>query len=77
MVLDRKDALRQRLHRVAITDRNRFLQNDRSGIELRGDEMDGRAGKYAAPCAGPGAEPVPGKAGNSEGWILRTTSGNT
>ena len=51
-VLDRPEALVERLHRVIVVDGNRLLQEHRARVEPRVDEMDGHAGHPDAVAQG-------------------------
>ena len=54
-VLFDEDPRRQRLDRVVVEHRHRRLQDDRAGVEIAVDEMDGRAGRRGRRARAPAA----------------------
>ena len=67
-VLLDQNARRQRLDGVVVSNRHGGLQHDRTAVELRRDQVDGRARSSARRAPAPAAaHRDPGKAGRSDG----------
>jgi hypothetical protein len=74
-VLFGQDALGERVGVVGLEDGNGALQDDDAVIQVLVDKMDGAAGDFCAVVEGLRWASRPGKAGSSEGWMLRMRLG--
>ena len=62
-----EDPRRERLRRVVVIHRNGGLQDDRTAVELAGDEVHRRAGDRRAIVQAWRCASTPGNAGRSDG----------
>jgi len=60
---------------IAVANGNNRLQDDRAGVEIFVDEMDGAAGEFHAVFERLALRFEAGNEGSNDGWILRMRSG--
>ena len=73
-MLDLEDARRQQVGGIVFFHRHRRLHDDRSGVELAGDEVHGGAGDLDAVLERLTRASTPGNAGSSDGCTFSMRS---